>query len=81
MGKPGRKKTVADVEILRHISLYPDPAITASELAERVDMSKQGVNKRLRELADDGYIVRKKVGAHAVVYWLDDAGRERAAKL
>lgn len=80
MGKPGRKKEVADGEILRHIS-FPDPAITAPELAERVDMSKQEANKRLRELADDGYIRRRKVGAHAVVYWLDDAGRERAAEL
>jgi DNA-binding HxlR family transcriptional regulator len=81
MGKPGRKKEIGDEEILREIALHPDPVVTTSELTGRIDMSQQGLNKRLRELADDGYIVRKKVGAHAVVYWLDDAGRELAAEV
>jgi len=79
MSDPGRNKEVSDEEIARAIALHPDPVVTASEVAESVDMSKQGVNKRLRELADEGYVVRKEVGARAVIYWLDDKGRELAA--
>jgi len=80
MSEPGRKKEVSDEEILRAIALHPDPIVTASEVAEMVDLTKQGVNKRLRELSDEGYVVRKEVGARAVVYWLDEDGKERAAK-
>lgn len=79
MSGPGRKREVADEEILRAIALHPDPVVTAKEVAEPVDMSPQGVNKRLRQLADDDLVVRKKVGAHAIIYWLTDEGRERAS--
>lgn len=43
-------------------------------------MSNQGVNGRLRELADEGLVHRKKVGARAVIYWLTDDGQERASE-
>jgi DNA-binding MarR family transcriptional regulator len=76
MGSPGRKPEVEDDEILEAIALHPDPVVTASEVAESIDMSQQGINKRLRDLADRDLIVRKEVGARAIIYWLDDDGKE-----
>lgn len=79
MSGPGRKREVSNGEILRAIALHTDPIVTASEVADVVDMSPQGVNKRLRELAEEGLVIRKKVGANAVVYRLSDSGREEIA--
>jgi predicted transcriptional regulator len=79
MATPGRSKDTSDEEILRAIALHSDKAVTSSEIAEQVDMTSAGVNKRLRDLAESGDIVRKEVGARAVVYWVTDQGRERAS--
>lgn len=80
MSGPGRKKETADDEILREIALHPEPVITAGELAERVGMTSAGVNKRLTELVDEDLVVRKEVGARAVIYWLSTAGERRVAQ-
>jgi predicted transcriptional regulator len=79
MTKPGRNRVVSDTEILREIRLHPDPIVTASEVAEAVDMTPQGVNSRLNELVDEELVVRKDVGARAAVYWLTDAGKARVS--
>lgn len=76
----GRKPTVSDKEVLRQIALMPDPVITAPELGERLDMTRQGANNRLTKLEDQEYVKSKKVGAHAIVYWLTEKGREAAGE-
>lgn len=78
MTSPGRDKEVSDKEILHQIALHPDAVVTAKEVGEMIDMTPQGANKRLRELAKSEYIVRKKVGANAVVYWITPAGKQFA---
>lgn len=77
MAEPGRKPEVNDVEILTAIALHRDPVVTAGEVADTVGMSPQGVNKRLRDLAEQGDIVRKQVGSRAVIYWLTPQGRDK----
>lgn len=77
MSSPGRNREVSDTEILRAIRLHVDEAVTASEIAEAVGMSGPGVNKRLSNLVERGDVVRKEVGARAVVYWCSKQGRER----
>jgi len=74
---PGRQPETTDVEILEAIALHPDPIVTSSEIAERVGMTNAGVNNRLPALVDDDLVVRKEVGAHAIVYWLTRTGREK----
>lgn len=81
MSGPGRKPETSDAELIQAIALHADPVVTASEVAERVGMTNAGVNKRLPGLVEGGYLVRKEVGAHAVIYWLTDAGKERASEL
>jgi len=78
MGETGRDKKLTDVEILKEISLHPDPVVTTSEIAERVEMTRQGLNNRMNELAETGDLVRKDVGGRAVIYWLSKQGKEKA---
>lgn len=78
MPGPGRDKEVSDEEILHQIALHPDAVVTAKEVGELIGMTPQGTTKRLQELAKSEYLVRKKVGAHAVVYWITPEGKEFA---
>jgi DNA-binding MarR family transcriptional regulator len=79
MPAAGRNPTISDAEILREVRMLPDPVVTASEVAERIDMTRQGTNNRLSELTEKGFLKRKEAGSRAVVYWLTDAGKELAA--
>jgi len=80
MGKPGRKPETSDEEIMRAIALHPDAVVTAGEVSDAVGMTNQGVNKRLRDLANRGLVVRKQVGARAYVYWLTGEGKAQASE-
>lgn len=76
MGEPGRKPEVSDAEILSAIHSHPDAVVTASDIADIVDLTGAGVNNRLPNLVDAGLVIRKDVGARAAVYWLSDQGRD-----
>ncbi|MCT9098176.1 winged helix-turn-helix domain-containing protein [Haloarchaeobius sp. HME9146] len=73
----GRKPTVTDIEILQQFVRSPDPVLHPTELTETLDMSRQGVYKRLEKLVDDGALSSKKV-AGTRIFWITDAGREQA---
>ena len=72
----GREPTVSDAEILHEFVVSPDAVLTSTEVAEAVDMSRQGVASRFEQLAEDGFLKTKKVGAHARVWWITERGRE-----
>ncbi|MBX0296968.1 winged helix-turn-helix domain-containing protein [Haloarcula nitratireducens] len=74
MGERGRKKTVSDVEILRQFALDPTPFMHPTELAETLEMSRQGVYKRLKDLEERNLLESKKV-ADTRNWWLTDEGR------
>jgi len=80
MVEGGRKPTVSDEEILRSIKLHPDPIVTAKEVAESIEMTRQGAHNRLEEMVGEAYLKRKEVGSRAVVYWLTEDGKEKAAE-
>ena len=75
----GRSKKATDVEILREIAVAPAPVVTASELAEVLPYSTDGVRLRLKELEEDGLVESREVGARAVVWWLTTDGKKQAA--
>lgn len=64
-------KTVTDDEIVERLERCPEPAYTTGELAERFDMSVQGMRNRLEALADTGAIRKKKPSARTVIWWVD----------
>ena len=76
----GRKPTISDEEILREIALSPDPVVTATEISNRIEMTRQGVNNRLDTLCEEGLVRKKSVGAKAVVYWLSEEGKQHATQ-
>lgn len=74
MGDRGRNKTVSDLDILREFALEEAPFIHPTELTETLDMSRQGVYKRLVQLEEEGFLDSKKA-ADARNWWLTDEGR------
>jgi predicted transcriptional regulator len=61
---------MTDSEIINFIRDVDDPVVTASDIAEEFDVSNQAVNHRLGQLAEEDKVVRKNVGASAVVWYL-----------
>jgi predicted transcriptional regulator len=55
--------------ILELFRKHPDPALTASEIAEAFEITNQAANKRINQLVDQDRVKKKKVGGAAVVYW------------
>jgi predicted transcriptional regulator len=78
MAQPGRKPTVSDNEILRQFMLSPDPFLHPTELTEPLDMSRQGVFKRLKGLEERGLLDSKKTGGTRN-FWITDEGKSYVA--
>ena len=68
--RPGPDPSVSDEQILELFSESPDPVLTATEIADQVDMSRRYVLDRLKDLEEDGQINSKKVGSRSTVWWL-----------
>jgi len=73
----GRRKKIGDAEVLRAISGSPDPVITASELADKLGYSRDGIRNRLKELEDNGWVRSREVGARAQVWWITTEGLDQ----
>jgi predicted transcriptional regulator len=57
-------------ELLDAAARLDDPVFTAPELAEHVELTRRSVSGRLKKMAEDGELSRKRVGGRAAVYWL-----------
>jgi hypothetical protein len=83
MGDDGRRSDgrfqarVTDDEILAAVRAH-EPAAT-SEVAGEVDMTRQGADRRLRQLRDAGRVNSKKIGASLVWFSADDTGPRESA--
>jgi predicted transcriptional regulator len=69
---PHGNQKVTDEQIIAEFRQTEDPYLTASELAELLPMTRQGIHERLVELRDDGVLGRKKTG-RTVGWWLDES--------
>lgn len=49
-----------------------DPALSAVEVAAELEISQQAAHRKLMYQHQAGNVARKKVGARAVVWWLED---------
>lgn len=68
--RPGPDPKVSDEQILKLFRNSPDPVLTASEIADQVDLTRRNVLDRLKDLEDEGFLVSKKVGSRSTVWWL-----------
>jgi predicted transcriptional regulator len=59
-------------QVLQVLREHPDPVVTATEIAEHLDVSAETARRYLSDLHENGKVRRKQVGARAVVWWLSD---------
>lgn len=69
---PQGKQTVSDDEILGLFETADAPFMTAGEIADAVDMTRQGIHNRLQELYEAGELERKDGGHRTVIWWIAD---------
>lgn len=66
---PGRPPEVSDKEILQMFKESGDPVLTASEIAEDLDIGRRGLLSRLEQLETQGFLKSKKAGGRSTVWW------------
>jgi len=67
-------RSVDDTDVVAAVRAH-DPAAT-SEIADEVGISRQGADRRLRDLRDRGEVSSKKIGASLVWFMPRDRGRQ-----
>jgi len=65
------KRRVTDQELLEVFEDSNEPFLTAPEVAEHFDITRQQIDTRLKKLYAESAIQRKKTG-HATIWWLPD---------
>ncbi|MDS0295354.1 HTH domain-containing protein [Halogeometricum luteum] len=55
--------------VLKILEESSDPVMTAKEIADELEVSRDTVGRKLAQLAEKGEVEQKKVGARAVVWW------------
>ena len=68
----GRNARVSDEQIISAIKERDRPYATASQLAEDLPLTRQGLGKRLRKLHEKGDLDRDKISGNAVLYLIRD---------
>jgi len=69
----------SDKKYLRVAILHPEPAFTAVELADSVDVTQQAAHSKLTNLEDRGLVRSKEVGSRARVWWVTQDGKDAYA--
>lgn len=54
------------------LEMFDDEPLTATEIANRLDISNRAALNKLNDLHDEGMINRKEVGAKAIIWWRTD---------
>lgn len=73
----GRPKDVEDGKIVWEMFRRPHPGFVATEVADFVDMSRQGVYNRLVDMEELGLVDSKQPGRDRV-WWVTEAGAQFA---
>lgn len=72
MSNAGERYPITDDDILDAIRECDRPYTTAKRLSQKFPITRQAIGIRLRRLADEGRVIRDKVGGGGVVYLLPD---------
>jgi len=80
MATKGRDPTVSDSELYELLATTEDwagrPFTSAPELAERVNISRQAVHRRLQDLVEGRPDVRKYKPGRSAIYWVEFDGEK-----
>jgi len=69
MSTTGRPATGTD-ELIAVFERADAPVLTAPEIAEELGVTRQAINYRLQQLAEEDIVARKQIGSRAVAWWL-----------
>lgn len=75
----GPNHTVTNERILIEFILNGDPALFASEVEPNLPLTRQQINNRLDEMAEEGLVYDKHASGRRL-WWISQKGRERVAK-
>lgn len=76
MSMSDNRTTVPDEDILSAIRDHYAPVIGTKDLADKVGITRQAVDKRLRRFEDDGLVETDKIG-RSRIWWLTTDGRRK----
>jgi len=74
MANPGPEREATDEKILTAIRNHYAPAVGTSDIAERLDVSRQTVDLHLRDLWEEGLVDSTKVG-RSRIWWITSQGK------
>lgn len=77
---PGPDPDPPHRDVLRMFALSEKPALSATDLHERLDMTPEGARTRLKKLEGLGLLHSGKAGKRTQIYWLSQKGREEVAQ-
>lgn len=64
-------ESVSTDMVLKAIDVSSYPVVTVRDVADALDCSGETARRKLNQLHDEGEVERRKVGATAVVWWVD----------
>ena len=64
------------LKYLDAVANHPDPVVTTTEIADRLDVTQQAVYNSFSDLEQEGMLESKKVGSRSKVWWLTIQGRQ-----
>lgn len=76
----GRPPSVKAEQVCYFVATHPEPVVSVADVHKRMDMTKRGAQDRLKKLTEEGYLLSKKIGSSAMVFWLTQEGRQAAAE-
>jgi len=71
-GHSGRE--VTDKQIIDVLRNSDEPFLFTGEVADEIEMTRQGAHRRLKELATDEETCVRKKGTDATIWWVSSGG-------
>lgn len=65
-----------DARYLRAFVHHPDPVLTATEVADELNVTQQAAHSKLTNLQSRGLLRSKKTGSRSRAWWITTDGRE-----
>jgi predicted ArsR family transcriptional regulator len=72
MATRGPAPTVTEDKLRREIERFDDPFVTASDMAEALDVARQTAHKHLQRMHENDGLEKRKIGGSAVIWWFPE---------
>lgn len=72
----GPDPEIGPVDILQQFIVTAEPAFVPKEIADGLNVTKEGARHQMERLVDEGLLARKKPSSRVVIYWITDDGKQ-----